>query len=138
MGDIKGILEHVEKLRLRSPPRPWREFLAGLTPSRKWRREEVEERMKANAALFKTNYILLLAFFCCFAIISNPFLMGVALVCLATFAVLLGWKGPLEVLGRQLSPRDRCWAAGAFSLFFLVVSGALAKLFLSFTFGLTG
>lgn len=113
--------------------------MAGLrAPSRKWRKEEVEERMKANLALFKANYLLLLAGCMSMSIISNPFTMGVVLVCLATFAVLLGWKGPLEVLGRQLTPRDRMAVAGALSLFFLVVSGALAKLLLSFSFGLTG
>lgn len=97
----------------------------------------MEERIKSNFALFKANYIMLLAALMSMSIISNPFTFGVVLLCLATFVVLLGWRGPMQVLGHQLSPRDRMGAAGAFSLFFLVVSGALAKLFLSFTLGLT-
>ncbi len=137
MGDIKGVLERLEKLGLKSP-RPWGEFGAGLlAPSRKWRKEEVEERIRSNFATFKANYLLLLAGVMSFAVISNPFTLGVVLACLAVFAALLGWKGPLEVLGRPLTPRDRLAVAGAISLFVLVMTGALAKLFLSFTFGLT-
>lgn len=137
MGEFKGLLERLEKLGLKSS-RPWGEFLGGLrVPSRKWRKEEVEEKMKANLVGFKANYLILLAGVMSFSIISNPFTMGVVLVCLALSAVILGWKGPLEVLGRPLTPRDRLAVAGALSLFFLVLSGALAKLLLTFTFGLT-
>lgn len=137
MGELQGLLERLEKLGLKSP-RPWGEFWAGLrAPSRKWRKEEVEERMKANLMVFKANYLILLAGVMSFSVISNPFTMGVVLVCLTLSAAILGWKGPLEVLGRPLTPRDRLAVAGALSLFFLVMTGALAKLLLSFTFGLT-
>lgn len=119
-------------------PRSWREFWSGIkAPSRKLGKEEVEERIKSNFAVFKANYIVLLAAFMSMSIVSSPFTFGIVLLCLATFALLLGWRGPVQVLGHQLTPRDRMAAAGAVSLFFLVMSGALAKLFLSFTVGLT-
>lgn len=61
IGEVKELMETLNKLGLKSP-RPWREFATmPLKPPKKWTKQEVEERIQSNFLLYKANYLIISA-----------------------------------------------------------------------------
>lgn len=134
MGEMKELTEKLNKLGLKSP-RPWGEFVRPSAFKKPKDKKDVEERIQSNLVLYRANYLLVLAGIMSWSVIISPFTMGILLLCAGAFAFLLGWRGQLEVLGHVLTSRDKMWAASGFSVFLLLISGAMIKLIWSFLFG---
>lgn len=109
ISEMNEVTEKLNKLGLKSP-RPWREFASAFKKPKN--KQEIEERLQSNFMLYRANYILVLAGIMSWSIIISPFTMGVLLICAGVFALLLGRSGPLEVLGRVLTSRDKMLVAG--------------------------
>jgi hypothetical protein len=69
------------------------------------------QRLSTNFLNFRSNYLMILTGCLAFTIFTSPLTIFILVLCVSAFLVLLAWKKPIEVFGRQLDGTDKLYIA---------------------------
>jgi hypothetical protein len=74
------------------------------------------QRLTTNLLHFRTNYAIVTFVVLVVCVLTSPLTIAVLGLCAGLFVAALGWRRPVQVLGRTLSNKDRMLAVGAGAL----------------------